>query len=313
MCRVGKTRLSIELAKALGGEVINADSVQVYQGLGIGAAKATMQERQGVPHHLMDMVPPTEDYSYERFVADARGATEDILARGLVPIVIGGTGMYMRCFMHNKPGLTSHPFEGEDLIGEFDLVAEWDYDFQAYFLYKHRADLFPILDFRCEQQVIELLDETSTILDMGVQPHSNNASNAIGYEEAIDLILEARQNAGVVTEERFMEFLLLFQHNCRSLAKKQTAWYRKTSRSDVRQFRWIQAGQPVDQMVELLVREYQRPVGEKSEVPPGIDLMAASFKEQKRMQNYKPTLKIYSYAGAVASILRWIKSTQGPK
>jgi tRNA A37 N6-isopentenylltransferase MiaA len=287
MCRVGKTRLSIELAKALGGEVINADSVQVYKGLDIGAAKATMQERQGVPHHLMDMVPPTEDYSYERFVADARGATEDILARGLVPILIGGTGMYMRCFMHNKPGLTSHPFQGEDLTGEFDSVAEWDYDFQAYFLYKHRADLFPILDFRCEQQVIELLDETSTILDMGVQPHSNNASNAIGYEEAIDLLLEARQNAGVVTEERFMEFLLLFQR--------------------------IQAGQPVEQMVDLLVREYQRPVGEESEVPPGIDLMAASFKEQKRMQNYKPTLKIYSYAGAVASILRWIKSTQGPK
>jgi tRNA A37 N6-isopentenylltransferase MiaA len=314
LCRVGKTRLSIELAKALGGEIINADSVQVYQGLDIGAAKATLEERQGVPHHLMDMIPPTEDYPYERFVTDARAATEDILSRGLVPIVIGGTGMYMRHFMHNRPGITSHPFDGEDLTGEFDDVAQWDYDFQAYFLYKHRADLFPRLDLRCEQQVVELLVETSAILDMGVKPHSNNAANAIGYEEAIDLLLEARSASGVVTEQRFMEFLLLFQHNCRVLAKKQTAWYRKTSRSDVRQFRWIQAGQPVQQMVDMLAREYQMPIGEESEVQPGSkDLMAASFKEQKRMQSYKPTLQIYSSAEAVASILRWIKSTQESK
>ncbi|KAG0566699.1 hypothetical protein KC19_7G082200 [Ceratodon purpureus] len=310
---VGKTRLSIELAKVIGGEIVNADSVQVYQGLDIGAAKATLEERQGIPHHLMDMVPPTVDYPYERFVADSRAATEDIIARGLVPIIIGGTGMYMRCFMHNTASITSHPFSGEDLTGEFDSGADWDYDFQAYFLYQHRADLFPRVDIRCEIQVPALLEETSWLLDLGVQPHSNQAADAIGYEEAIDLLLEARRNDGVVTEERFLEFLTLFQHNCRGLVKKQVAWWRKTSRSDVRRFRWIQAGQPVEQMVDALVQEYEKPAGSKFEVESGKNFVAASFKEQKRMQSYKPTLKMYSDPDAVASVLRWIKSTQGSR
>lgn len=310
--RVGKTRLSIELAKNIGGEIINADSVQVYQGLDIGAAKATLEERQGVPHHLMDMVPPTDDYPYERFLADSRAAAEDIIARGLVPIIIGGTGIYMRYFMHNRADLTSHPFPGEDLTGEFDSRMEWDYDFQAYFLYQHRADLFPRVDIRCEHMVPALLEETASVLDMGVKPHSNNAANAIGYEEAIDLLLDARQSRGVVSEARFLEFLKLFQHNCKSLVKKQTAWYRKRSRSEVRLFRWIQAGQQAHQdMLEAVVREYERPDWAPSEIQSGMDLMAASFKEQKRMQSYKPALKVFCDAEAVGSTLQWIKSTQG--
>ena len=310
MYRVGKTRLSIELAKAIGGEIINADSVQVYQGLDIGAAKATLEERQGIPHHLLDMVPPTQDYSYEDFLVDSRAATQDILSRGLVPIVIGGTGMYMRWFMHNKPNLTSHPFPGEDLTGEFDALADWDYDFQAYFLYQHRVDLFPRVDIRCEHMVPALLEETLWLLNLGVQPSSNLASNAIGYEEAIELLLEAWEN-GVVTEERFLKFLMLFQHNSKGLVKKQIAWFRNRTRSDVRQFRWIDANrQSVQEMVELLMREYERPVWKKSEVQSGNDVIAASLKEQKRMQKYKPTLKVYSDSQAVASTLQWIETTR---
>jgi tRNA dimethylallyltransferase len=87
------------VAKALGGDIINADSVQVYRGLDVGAAKASLEERQGVPHHLMDLVLPTVDYTYEQFLAESRAATEEILSKGKVPIVIGGTGMYMRWYM----------------------------------------------------------------------------------------------------------------------------------------------------------------------------------------------------------------------
>jgi hypothetical protein len=213
-------------------------------------------------------------------------------------IVIGSTGMYMRSFMHNKANLNSHHFQSEDL-------AEWDCDLnQAYFMYQHRADLFQRLDLWCEQQVLELLEEISSALDLGVEAHSNNVAHAIGYEEAMDLLLEARQSGGIVTEQRFLEFLLLFQHNCKSLVEKQVAWLRQASRSDVGQFRWVNGEQ---HMVDALVGENERPVGK------GKELIAMSLKDQKHVESYKSTLEVYSYAGAVERVLRWIKSTQGPR
>lgn len=289
---------------------MNADSVQVYKGLDIGAAKATLEERQGIPHHVMDMVLPTVDYTPENFVVDARAATEDILSRGLVPIVIGGTGLYMRSFMHNRVGITSHIFEGEcGKDGEqCDADWDWDYDFQAYYLYQHRADLFPRVDFRCETMIPDLLDETSWLLSLGVRPRTNIASGTIGYEEAMDLFLEAREQEGEITEERFLEFIRLFMHNSKGLVKKQIAWFRKDERSDVRKFRWIQAGQPVDQMVNALVDEYRRPVWTTSAMPSGQQLKAASMKEGKRMKEYTPTIKIYSDAERRARALERIKA-----
>jgi tRNA dimethylallyltransferase len=237
---VGKTQLSIELAKELNGEVINADSVQVYRGLDIGAAKATMEERQGIPHHLLDMVPATVEYTYEEFMRDSRAATEQILARGRVPIVVGGTGMYMRYYMHAKPGITSKPFEDEaKIIGALAgagsiLVPDcWDYDFQCYFLHKNRAALFRRLDLRCEQQIMTLLEETSRLLDAGLVADSNSAARATGYEEAIPFLMEARAARGFVTEERLLSMLSLFQHNCRNIARQQIKWYRSKDRSEV--------------------------------------------------------------------------------
>ena len=311
--RVGKTRLSIELAKALGGEIINADSVQVYKGLDVGAAKASLEERQGVPHHLMDLVLPTVDYTYEHFLADARAATEEILSKGKVPIVIGGTGMYMRWYMQNRQGITSHPFPGEDTEGLADHLTEWDYDFQCYFLYQHRADLYPRVDIRCEQMIPELLKETSWLLDLGVRPGSNTAAKAIGYDEAMQLLLEARANGGVVSEERFLSFLSDFQHNSKGLVRKQIAWFRHSARSDVRKFRWVQGGGPVEQMVELLANEYRKAPGTPpSDFSSGEILKLASLKEQKRMKNYKPEFKVYSDPQAVTSALEWIKASQAP-
>jgi tRNA dimethylallyltransferase len=232
--------LSIELAKELNGEVINADSVQVYRGLDIGAAKATMEERQGIPHHLLDMVPATVEYTYEEFMRDSRAATEKILARGRVPIVVGGTGMYMRYYMHAKPGITSKPFEDEaKIIGALAgagsiLVPDcWDYDFQCYFLHKNRAALFRRLDLRCEQQIMTLLEETSRLLDAGLVADSNSATRATGYEEAIPFLMEARAAGGFVTEERLLSMLSLFQHNCRNIARQQIKWYRSKDRSEV--------------------------------------------------------------------------------
>ena len=92
---VGKTALTIQLAKRLNGEVVSADSMQVYRGMDIGTAKPTAAERQGIPHHLIDIADPNEPYDVARFVSDASAAIAGIAGRGKLPIVSGGTGLYI--------------------------------------------------------------------------------------------------------------------------------------------------------------------------------------------------------------------------
>lgn len=91
----GKTRLSVELAQDFGGEVVSADSMQVYRRMDIGTAKVTESERRGVAHHMIDLAEPQEPYSVARYVEEAAKCTDDILARGKLPIIAGGTNLYI--------------------------------------------------------------------------------------------------------------------------------------------------------------------------------------------------------------------------
>jgi len=91
----GKTALAVALAQRFGGEVVSADSMQVYRGMDIGTAKPTAEEMGGVPHHMLDVAAPEESYSVARYVADAAPIVDDILGRGKLPIVAGGTGLYI--------------------------------------------------------------------------------------------------------------------------------------------------------------------------------------------------------------------------
>lgn len=91
----GKTALSVALAQKFHGEVINADSMQIYRGLSIGTAKPPPEERQGVPHHLLDFLPPEQPYSVADYVAAAARQIEQITARGNLPLLTGGTGLYI--------------------------------------------------------------------------------------------------------------------------------------------------------------------------------------------------------------------------
>ena len=93
---VGKTKLSIDLAKALGGEIISADSMQVYKHMDIGSAKITEKEMDGVPHHLIDVLSPFEEFHIVRFQELAKKAVEDIYSRGRIPVFVGGTGFYIQ-------------------------------------------------------------------------------------------------------------------------------------------------------------------------------------------------------------------------
>ena len=91
----GKTALGVALARRLGGEVVSADSMQIYRGMDIGTAKPTPEEMQGVPHHMIDIADPAENYSVSRYAKEAAACVDDILARGKLPIVVGGTGLYI--------------------------------------------------------------------------------------------------------------------------------------------------------------------------------------------------------------------------
>ncbi len=95
----GKSQLGIALAGALGGEVINADAMQLYRGMDIGTAKVTAGERHGVPHHLLDVLDVTETASVAAYQRDARACVEDLLARGRVPVLVGGSGLYVRAVL----------------------------------------------------------------------------------------------------------------------------------------------------------------------------------------------------------------------
>lgn len=97
----GKTKLAIELAHKLNGEIISADSRLVYKGFDIASAKPTLEEREGIPHHLIDIVEPEFDYSAGKFAEDAKIAIQDILSRDKTPIVAGGTGLYFRVLLEH--------------------------------------------------------------------------------------------------------------------------------------------------------------------------------------------------------------------
>lgn len=98
---VGKTALSIGLAKAIQGEIISADSMQVYRGMDIGTAKITKEQMDGVPHHLIDIMDPSDSFHVMAFQQKCKEAMEDIYARHKIPILVGGTGFYIQSVLYD--------------------------------------------------------------------------------------------------------------------------------------------------------------------------------------------------------------------
>lgn len=118
---VGKTALSIELAKAVGGEILSADSMQVYRGMDIGSAKIRPGEMQGVPHHLIDVLDPTEEFNVVVFQKLCRQALEGIYKRGHIPILTGGTGFYIQAVLRDIDFTENE--ENTDYRRELELLA----------------------------------------------------------------------------------------------------------------------------------------------------------------------------------------------
>jgi len=117
----GKTTLGAALAKKADGEVVSADSMQVYKLMNIGTAKPTAEEMLGVPHHMLDLVPPWENYSAARYVEDASRCIDDILRRGKLPVLVGGTGLYIDSLLSGRDFIArGSPELRAELNAEYD-------------------------------------------------------------------------------------------------------------------------------------------------------------------------------------------------
>lgn len=121
---VGKTSLSIELAKQFNGEIISGDSMQVYRGLDIGTAKVTAEEMEGIPHHLIDVRDVDKSYSAADFQKAARKAIQEISDRGKLPIIVGGTGLYIQSLLWDYKLGNEGELEDDSLRAKYEAFAE---------------------------------------------------------------------------------------------------------------------------------------------------------------------------------------------
>ena len=119
----GKTALAVELAKRLGGEIVSADSMQIYKGMDIASAKPTEAEKQGIPHHMMDFLPPETPYSVAEYVKAAHACILEIYKRQKLPILVGGTGLYVDSLLTGTQFIETET--------DFDLRARLETEFDA--------------------------------------------------------------------------------------------------------------------------------------------------------------------------------------
>lgn len=179
---VGKTALSIRLAKALNGTVINGDAYQIYRGMDIGTAKVTEAEKAGVPHALIDIVDPGTPYSVARFQKMAMAAIEAVTEKGMVPIVVGGTGFYLNALRLGLPlGGDAPPSDyRKTLQAKLAEVGEWALWQQLHALDPAAAEAIPPANSRRVIRALEVIESTGQLFSKQVQPEPPLDAYVIG-------------------------------------------------------------------------------------------------------------------------------------
>ena len=164
---VGKTKLSIELAKRFDGEIINADSTQVYKNLDIATAKITEEEKENIPHHLFDIKDKIEDYTVFDYQKDARRCIEEILKRKKTPIIVGGTGLYIKALLYD------YKFEEGNEKGDYSSLTNEQ-------LYKKVLEINPNTEIHINnrkrlERYLDYYNNTGEIIE-------NNKTNKLLYD-----------------------------------------------------------------------------------------------------------------------------------
>ena len=249
---VGKTKLSIELAKRIDAEIINADSMQVYRGLDIGTAKIKESEKQGIPHHLFDIVNVNEMYSVFDYQKDGRRLISEILSRGKKAIIVGGTGLYIKALLYDyefekeTDSFDYSNLTNEEILSEINKIDSYIdihvnnrkrlertltklknnstvslkgnkklYDFDIIGLTTSRDNLYNIIDNRVDKMIDEgLISEVKFYYDKKV--HSKALNTGIGYKELYHYF------DGDISLE---EAIRLIKRNSRRYAKRQYTFF----------------------------------------------------------------------------------------
>ncbi|MFU8805769.1 MAG: tRNA (adenosine(37)-N6)-dimethylallyltransferase MiaA [Bradymonadaceae bacterium] len=211
---VGKTAFSLALAEAVDGEIVGADSLQVYRHLDIGTAKASPKARARIPHHVIDVVDPDEDFNAADYRAAADEAIADIRQRGKVPIVVGGTGLYIRLLVH---GLFDAPEPSEELRRAYRIEAD-EHGVES--LYRRLEEVDPELAARVNPndyiritRGLEIFDQTGTPITVHQRnhrfsrPHFNALKIALvrprpELYERINLRVDQMIDEGLIDEYR---------------------------------------------------------------------------------------------------------------
>lgn len=251
---VGKTKLSIELAKKYNGEIINADAVQVYKGLDIGSAKVTEEEKEGIPHHLLSIKEVDEDYTIYHYQKDCREKIKEIQDRGKIPIIVGGTGLYIKAALYDyklteeKEKDTYDNLTNEELYKKLteldkDIIIDKNnrrrlirainyykennksinknktdkllYDTLFIGLTTDRQILYNKINKRVDKMIENgLIDEVKSFYDKGVK--TKPLLNAIGYKEVYSYL------DGNISKEEMIEKI---KQNSRHYAKRQYTFF----------------------------------------------------------------------------------------
>ena len=233
----GKTWLGVELSKALCGEVVSCDSMQLYRGMVIGTAAPTEDEMQGIPHHMVGVADPGENYSVARYAHDAAKCVDELIARGKQPVIVGGTGLYLNAL------LAGHGFAGGDKDGKCRAALEerWDKEGgEAMFVELRRIDPetagnLHLNDKKRILRALEVYCETGKTMAQHnaetkrLPPRYDSVRIGLAYEDredmkrAIDLRVDKMVEAGLFDEVR----ALLFSGLSRDVTAMQAIGYKE--------------------------------------------------------------------------------------
>ena len=260
----GKTKMAIDLAKQIDGEIISADSRYVYKGFNIASAKPTIEEMDGIPHHLIDIVEPEVDYSVADFYDDARDKIYEIIERGKTPIVAGGTGLYFRVLLetYDLPRVEANPKlreelslrEREDLLDELKTLDPVGYEkikdanlrriIRALEITKILGKPFsqaavekePEFDVEWKMPIIESREilyerinkRVDLMVEQGVIEETQNLLKKHGRIKNFVCTIGYQEILTYLDDENSLEEALdkLKQHT-RNYAKRQLTWFRK--------------------------------------------------------------------------------------
>jgi len=260
----GKTGASIELAKDFNGEIISADSRQVYRHMDIGTAKITLQERQGVPHHLLDVVDPDQRFTLNDFKSHAEKMIDEIFKKGKIPIMVGGTGLYIEAITQNFSLPPENPDVRAQLYKELEEVGAEELHARLAKVDPQSATKFHFNNSRYIIRALEVAMTTGSakkdttappkydVIKVGYQWEREKLYKRINaraeeqiknglFEETAKLLkmgydpslpsmssLGYRESIQYLNEELSREeALAAIQQNCRNYARKQLTWFKK--------------------------------------------------------------------------------------